>query len=116
MFAADGHHAILRAIIGSYAALPAGSFPDPGAGARTLVRAGVEAFRLAAQLALPFLLLGLTFNAALAAINRALPSLPVFALATPALTAAGIYLLAATAPGLLEQGLLGWGNMLGMLR
>lgn len=116
LFAADGHHAVLRAIIGSYATLPAGHFPDPGGGARVLVEAGLRAMRLAGQLAMPFLLVGLCFNVTLAVINRALPSLPVFNLAAPALTVAGLYLLSVTAPGLLDQGLAAWGDMLGLLQ
>jgi flagellar biosynthesis protein FliR len=115
LFALDGHHAVLRAIVGSYGVLPAGHFPDVAGGARALVLAGLRAFRLAGQLSLPFMLLALLFNVGLALVNRALPSLPVFMLASPAIVAAGLYLLAATAQGMLDQGVLAWSEMLDLL-
>jgi flagellar biosynthetic protein FliR len=115
LFAVDGHHAVLRAIIGSYAVLPAGRFLDIGGGVGALVQAGVKSFRLGGQLAMPFLILALVFNISLAAVNRALPAMPVFMLAYPAIVASGLYLLAATAPGLIDQGLLAWGEMLRLL-
>jgi flagellar biosynthetic protein FliR len=116
LFAADGHHAVLRAIVDSYGMLSPGQFPNIDAGALTVMQAGARSFRLATQLALPFLLVAMLFNVSLAAINRALPSIPVFQIASPAITAAGLYLLAAAAPGMIDQGLLAWSDMLPLLR
>ncbi|CAH2605433.1 Flagellar biosynthesis protein FliR (plasmid) [Rhodovastum atsumiense] len=115
LFALSGHHAVLHAIVDSYAVVPAGHFLDIAAGARAVTLAGVQSFRLAGQLAMPFLLLALAFNVSLAMMNRALPALPVFMLASPAIVAAGLYLLAATAPGLIDQGTLAWDEMLKLL-
>ncbi len=112
LFAADGHHAIIRSLVQSYALLPAGQFPATGDSLRAVVRAGVTSFRLVGQLALPFLLLALVFNVSLAAINRAMPAMPVFHLGAPAIVVAGLYLLAATMPGLIEQSLAAYGDML----
>ena len=81
-----------------------------------VVRAGITSFRLGGQLALPFLLLALVFNASLAAINRAMPAMPVFNLGAPAIVVAGLYLLAATVPGLIEQALAAYSDMLQTLR
>ncbi len=116
LFAADGHHAIIRSLVDSYALLPAGRFPAIGDSVHAVVQAGVTSLRLVGQLALPFLLLALVFNVSLAAINRALPALPVFNLGAPAIVVAGLYLLAATVPGLIEQGLAAYGDILQTLR
>ena len=45
------------------------------------------------------------FHAALAVVNRALPAIPVFMIASPALVVVGLYLLAAAIPGILDAGL-----------
>lgn len=116
LFAADGHHAIIRSLVESYRLLPPGQFPTAGDSAHAVVRAGITSFRLVGQLALPFLLLALVFNASLAAINRAMPAMPVFNLGAPAIVVAGLYLLAATVPGLIEQGLAAYSDMLQTLR
>ncbi|HUB50390.1 MAG TPA: flagellar biosynthetic protein FliR [Acetobacteraceae bacterium] len=116
LFASGAHHLILRGLIESYRLLPPGQFPNTGASARVVVAAGARAFRLAGQIALPFLLLSLLFNASLAVMNRALPAIPVFQIANPALVVLGLYLLAATVPGILDPGLADWADLAGMMR
>ena len=116
LFASRGHHLILRGLLDSYQILPAAQFPNPGASAKALVAAGVAALRLAGQIALPFLVLALLFNASLAVINRALPAIPVFMLANPILVVFGLYLLAATAPGILDPSLASWNDVTAFLR
>jgi flagellar biosynthetic protein FliR len=116
MFVTDAHHLVLRALVGSYRLLPAGQFPDTGDSAKSVVAAGVRAFRLGGQLALPFLLLGLVFNISLAAVNRAMHSLPVFMLGGPLIVLAGLYLLAAAIPGALDQGLAAFADTAALLR
>ena len=71
---------------------------------------------MGAQLAFPFLLLAFVFNVGLAVVNRALPAMPVFMIASPALVVIGLYLLAATVPGLLENGMGGWYDLPSLLR
>ena len=116
MFASGGHHAILRGLVDSYQLLPPGQFPNPAASARVIVSAGVRALRLAGQISLPFLVLALLFNASLAAANRALPAIPVFMVANPLLVALGLYLMAATVPGILDPSLAEWTNLVNLLR
>lgn len=116
MFASGGHHVILRALVDSYAILPAAGFTNVPASARAVMEAGVRCFRIGGQLAFPFLLLAFVFNVSLAVVNRALPAMPVFMIAAPALVVIGLYLLAATVPGLLEGGLVGWYDLPNMLR
>jgi len=116
MFASGGHHVILRALVESYALLPAASLPNMPASAHAVMEAGVRCFRTGGQLAFPFLLLTFVFNSALAIVNRALPSMPVLMIASPALVVIGLYLLAATVPGLLSAGLNGWYDLPTLLR
>lgn len=115
LFASGGHHSILRGVIDSYQLLPPGEFPNPGASARVMVSAGVRALRLAGQISLPFLVLALLFNASLAAANRALPAIPLFMLANPLLVALGLYLLAATVPGIMDPALAEWADLASLL-
>lgn len=116
MFASGGHHMILRALVESYSILPAASFPNVAARTRAVVEAGLRCFRTGAQLAFPFLLLGFVFNVTLAVVNKALPAMPVFMVAAPALVVTGLYLLVAAVPGVLEVGLSGWYDLPSLLR
>jgi flagellar biosynthetic protein FliR len=52
----------------------------------------------------------------LAVVNKALPAMPVFMIASPALVAIGLYLIVAAVPGLLEVGLSGWYDLPFLLR
>lgn len=103
LFAMDGHHPGLRAIAESYALIPLGAPPETAPAARVLASGLTTAFRLALQLSLPFLLLALLFNMALAGINRAVPAMPVFMIGAPALLLVGLSLLGAAAPTLMTE-------------
>jgi flagellar biosynthetic protein FliR len=116
MFASGGHQLILRALVESYSILPAAGFPSLAASSRAMVEAGLRCFRTGAQLAFPFLLLAFVFNVTLAVVNKALPAMPVFMIASPALVVIGLYLLVAAVPGLLEVGLSGWYDLPFLLR
>jgi flagellar biosynthetic protein FliR len=116
MFASGGHHVILRALVESYSVLPPASFPSVAASTRAVVEAGLRCFRAGGQLAFPFLLLAFVFNVTLAVVNKALPAMPVFMIAAPALVMIGLYLLVAAVPGVLEVGLSGWYDLPSLLR
>ncbi|MXP65556.1 flagellar biosynthetic protein FliR [Roseomonas sp. M0104] len=103
LFAVDGHHPGLRALVDSYTLVPLGGPLPAGAAARVTTEGMATAFRLAMQLAMPFLFLAMLFNVVLAGINRAMPALPVFMIGAPALLMAGLSLLGATAPGLVSE-------------
>ncbi len=116
MFASGGHHVILRALVDSYGLLPAGHFPSLGASAHAVIEAGLRSFKLGGQLAFPFMLLALVFHAALAVTNRALPAIPVFMIASPALVVIGLYLLAAAIPGVLDAAMASWTDLPSLMR
>lgn len=103
LFAMDGHHPGLRAILDSYDMIPLGTLPPGAVSARAVTEVVGRAFHLAIQLSLPFLVLSLLFNIALAGINRAMPAMPVFMIGAPALLMAGLMLLGAAAPTLLGE-------------
>jgi flagellar biosynthetic protein FliR len=103
LFTVEGHHAGLRALAESYAMVPLGAPPPLAASAQIMTEMTARAFRLAMQFAMPFLGLAMLFNLAMAGINRAMPSMPVFMIGAPALLMAGLQLLAMVAPGIVHE-------------
>lgn len=88
-------------LILSYDLLPAGALlPAAGLAQWGVAQTG-RAFALAFTLAAPFVIGALLYNVALGIINRALPQLAVSFIGAPALSLAGLALLALCAPGLL---------------
>jgi flagellar biosynthesis protein FliR len=105
------HVKIVELLVLSYDMMPAGRFPgaadvmDWGLGNVTRV------FTLAFSLAAPFVIASLIYNAALGAINRAMPQLMVAFVGAPALTLGGLVLMALALPVALmvwAQALDGW--------
>ena len=99
---ADLHVLLVEALIGTYALFPVGSSLSPGALAELGVAHVGRAFALAFTLAAPFVIGALVYNLALGAINRAMPQLMVAFVGAPAITGAGLALLALVAPLALE--------------
>jgi flagellar biosynthesis protein FliR len=89
-------------LILSYDLLPAGIWPDPGALAAWGTGRVAQAFALGFTLAAPFVIGSALYNLALGAINRALPTLMVAFVGAPAVTLAGLALLAVSAPVILS--------------
>lgn len=95
------HIEAIKVLHTSYALIPIGVLPGSDAtGEWASGRAGY-AFAGALSLALPFVILGFVYNLALGAANRAMPQLMVSFVGVPAITLAGLALLAITAPILL---------------
>lgn len=96
--AMDLHVHIAELLILSYQMLPAGAFP----GASDIADWGLDqitrAFALGFILATPFTIAALLYNVTLGVINRAMPALMVSFVGAPALTAAGLALMAVMAP------------------
>ena len=83
LFAADFHHLLLRAIMGSYAVFPVGAGVDLAAAAELLVRLSGQALATGVRIAAPMIVAGLVVNLGLGAMGRMVPSLPVFFVALP---------------------------------
>ncbi|WP_323040748.1 flagellar biosynthetic protein FliR [Gemmobacter sp.] len=111
-FSTGLHVRAAEALILSHQLLPQGQFPlaaDISSWGLAQVR---HSFALAFSLAAPFLIGGLLYNAALGAINRAMPTLMVAFVGAPALTLGGLVALAVCAPLMLMVWLHGWSALL----
>jgi flagellar biosynthetic protein FliR len=99
---ATGLHGIaLRAMVESYALLPAGDPFPGGAAAEAVARAGAESLGLALRLAAPFVIGAIGLNIALGLLARLAPQVQTFFVATPGQILAGLALLALLAPPLI---------------
>jgi len=92
---ATGLYAIpLRALVESYAVLPAGAPLPGGLAAEAMARAATDSLALALRIAGPFVLAGVLFNAALGLLTRVAPQSQIFVLAAPVQILGGFLLLA----------------------
>ncbi|WP_237217680.1 flagellar biosynthetic protein FliR [Falsiroseomonas oryziterrae] len=99
---ASGLYAIaLRALVESYAVLPAGAPLPAGAAAEAMVAAGAASLGLALRLAAPFVIAAVVLNVALGLLARLAPQVQTFFVAVPGQILAGLALLALIAPPLL---------------
>jgi len=101
LFLATGLYEIpLRALAGSYAALPAGQGLPLGDAAELLTRFVAGMMVVAMQLAAPFVLAAIFFNAAMGLLARVAPQLQVFVIAAPAQLLGGFLLLILLMPAI----------------
>ncbi len=91
----------LRALVESYAVLPAGIGLPAGAAAETLARKAADSLALALQLAAPFVLAAILFNAGLGLIARLAPQAQVFVVAAPVQILGGFLLILLLLPAIL---------------
>lgn len=83
----------IQAIIGSYEVIPPGGGFDAGGGAERVTGAISDSFRLALQLAAPFMITAMVWNAALGFVSRVIPNIHVHVVAAPAQILSGLLLL-----------------------
>jgi flagellar biosynthesis protein FliR len=96
VFVTDLHHLAIVAIHDSYIMLPAGGMPPLENFMMLALRAVGRGFRLAVQIAAPFIVFGLLFNLGLGVLSRLMPQMQVFFLAAPAIIMIGMLILMAT--------------------
>ncbi|WP_247879730.1 flagellar biosynthetic protein FliR [Azospirillum sp. TSA6c] len=101
LFASDVHYLMIGALARSYGSWPAGVFPDLGMVAQRFAELLATTFRLGVGLAAPFILYGLVVNLALGLVNRVMPAMPVYFVATPGVLMIGMGLFMATAGAML---------------
>ena len=89
-------------MIDSYRIFPVGTLLDSSQLAEFGIAHISYCFRLAFCLASPFILAAFIYNLALGAINRAMPQLMVVLVGAPAITGAGLLMLALLSPFLLQ--------------
>jgi flagellar biosynthetic protein FliR len=81
---ADVHHQMLAAVVDSYRLFPAsGGFPDMGSLSETISKTATLAFKVGAQLAVPFLVVGTLVQIGFGILGRLMPQVQVFFLAMP---------------------------------
>ena len=83
LFVTEGHHMLLRGIVGSYDHLAAGAplpVDDMAAFVTNVMQKG---FDIGVQIAAPLLLVGLLTNLAMGILNRLMPTFQVFFIALP---------------------------------
>lgn len=101
IFATDLHHVIINALLMSYEIFPPGQI-ILGDFAGQIVKAADKSFYIAISLAAPFYVMGTILHAGLGLANRMMPSLPVFFVAGPILTGAGVYILTIASPNMIN--------------
>lgn len=94
------HFHAVNALAVSFNVLPFGVFPGAGETGAWAADRAAFAFSAALSLALPFVILGFIYNLAIGAANRAMPQLMVAFVGAPAITLAGLVLLALAAPAM----------------
>ncbi|MBI3709260.1 MAG: flagellar biosynthetic protein FliR [Proteobacteria bacterium] len=114
IFVTDTHHLMLRALVDSYqvfrpgAALPIGDF------AEATTRVVAESFLLAVKISAPFIVMGLVGFVALGFLQRLMPQVQVFFVATPLQIAFGLLGLALTTAAVMTVFLDGFESVLGL--
>ena len=95
------HFEIVRVLIISFDIMPFGAFPGTADTGEWAAERAAHSFAMALSLALPFVIVGFIYNLAIGAANRAMPQLMVAFVGVPAVTFAGLVLLAIAAPVIL---------------
>ncbi len=95
------HFKAVSALALSYEIMPFGVFPGASEVGEWAVARTAFAFSAALSLAMPFVVLGFIYYLAIGAANRAMPQLMVAFVGAPAITLAGLTLLAIATPALL---------------
>jgi flagellar biosynthetic protein FliR len=114
IFVTDTHHVMLRALVDSYevfrpgAALPIGDF------AEATTRVVAESFLLAVKISAPFIVMGLVGFVALGFLQRLMPQVQIFFVATPLQIAFGLLGLALTTAAVMAVFLDGFESVLGL--
>jgi flagellar biosynthesis protein FliR len=83
IFLTDMHHMMLRGLLESYMIFAPGKMPLIGDLSQTVAHAAAESFRLALEIAAPFVVLGTIFFVALGLIGRLVPQIQVLFVSQP---------------------------------
>src|SRR6201996_8178585 len=89
LFATDSHYLVIAALSDSYAIFSPGDLMPSGDIAALATRAFAAAFKIGMQLAAPFLVFGLVFNAGLGVLARLMPQMQVYFVGVPLSILAG---------------------------
>ncbi|HEV2674226.1 MAG TPA: flagellar biosynthetic protein FliR [Aliidongia sp.] len=101
IFATGIDHVLIRSIVDSYAAFPAGALPPFADMSQAMVRLVSRGFLISVELAAPFLVVGTVFHVAQGLISKIMPQLQVFYIGLPLQVMGGLVLIGLTLPPLL---------------
>jgi len=100
VFVTDTHHMMLRALVDSYELVRPGQSLPSDDFAHTLVRALSTATLMGLRLAAPLVVFSITFNSALALLNRLVPQIQIFFVGLPIQIFAGLSILLVCLPAI----------------
>lgn len=106
LFALNGHHLIIHALVGSFELFPLTPQPMSSQGLYAMAQWGGAVFSIGLQIALPVTATVLAANLAIGMMTRAAPQLNIFAIGFPLTLAAGffvLYLVIGYMPPLVER-------------
>jgi len=92
IFVTDLHYMAIAALYDSFTLFPPGKLLPVGDAAEFGVGAVADAFRVAMQIAAPFIVFGLVFYLGLGLLNRLMPQMQIFFIAMPATIMFGLLL------------------------
>ena len=99
IFVTGSYGFLLKAIVDSYAAFPAGALPPFDDMSQAIVHLASRSFQISVELAAPFLIIGTLFYILLGLIARIMPQLQVFYIALPLQLIGGLSMLALLVSG-----------------
>lgn len=111
LFAADFHHSVIYALVESYRLFPVNRTPDFALMADDLVAVLADSFLILFRLSSPFLAFALLAHTYVALLNKLVPSLPVYFVATPAVLIGGLAVAYYVLPMLLSFVAQGFGEL-----
>ncbi|MFG1480380.1 flagellar biosynthetic protein FliR [Xanthobacter sp. V4C-4] len=112
IFIMDLHLEVVRGLLDSYRAIPAGNLLNLGAGLASVVDQFSASFLVALRISGPFVLYSIGINIAVGLINKFTPQIAVYFIAGPFITAGGLLLLYMSMSQFLSLFMLALGNWL----
>ncbi len=94
----DGHHLLIRALLGSFQVAPPGAVVMTAASLRGVVALSADLFAIGVRIAAPVLISLLLTNGALGVLARTVPQLNVFVVGFPLNVGVGLVVLGASLP------------------
>lgn len=112
IFIGDLHLDMVRALLDSYRRLPPGEMLGFGPALASVVDQFTDSFVVALRIASPFILYSIGVNLAVGLINKFTPQIAVYFIATPFITAGGLFLLYMGMSQFLSLFMIAFGNWL----
>jgi len=101
IFLTDTHHLMFQAVVDSYSLFPPGQSIPFGDISEVLVRKSTESMVMGFKLASPAIVFAITFNTALALLNRLVPHVQVFFVGVPVQILGGLGILSFALPAIM---------------